>query len=100
MPPYTQWCSISENFDWGRENHPLVFLDWIPEERRGELLERARLGGPFAVIGRRRALDDSSLDWLGDMASGQLNREEQGFVYKQQWWRTGNKAVETCDPVT
>eukprot|EP00961_Rhodomonas_salina_P063733 857031-Rhodomonas_salina.2 len=34
------------------------------------------------------------------MSSGQLNREEQGFVYKPQWWRTGNKAVETCDPVT
>lgn len=34
------------------------------------------------------------------MFSEQLNQEEQAFVYKQQWWRTGNKAIETCDFIT
>eukprot|EP00961_Rhodomonas_salina_P055275 742646-Rhodomonas_salina.4 len=62
MQPYTQWCSISENFDWGLENSPLVFLDWIPDELLRELLEWA--GCSFAVGGSSSTLDDSSLDWL------------------------------------
>eukprot|EP00961_Rhodomonas_salina_P191791 2588182-Rhodomonas_salina.1 len=99
-PPYTSWCTPTEDFEWEAGQHPLILLDWIPTELQSSILERAREGGPFVVLGKRPILDDKSLDWLNNMHSDVANREGQRFVYKSQWWRTGNKAIRTCDPIT
>eukprot|EP00961_Rhodomonas_salina_P119223 1604491-Rhodomonas_salina.1 len=62
--PYTKWCSISEDFEWAPTDRPLILLDWIPVERRHQILTRARNEQAYAVLGRRKVLDEASLDWL------------------------------------
>eukprot|EP00961_Rhodomonas_salina_P293630 3933905-Rhodomonas_salina.2 len=99
-PPYTSWCTPTETFAWEAGQRPLILLDWIPTESLSSILERAREEGPFVVLGKRPILDDESLAWLNDMHSDVANLEGQRFVYKSQWWRTGNKAIRTCDPIT
>eukprot|EP00961_Rhodomonas_salina_P079255 1065338-Rhodomonas_salina.4 len=49
--PYTEWCTSAENFEWGETRSPLILIDWIPPAMRLSLLNRARDGGSFVVVG-------------------------------------------------
>eukprot|EP00961_Rhodomonas_salina_P299462 3938943-Rhodomonas_salina.1 len=66
---YTKWCSISKNFEWGPTDRPLILFDWIPIERRQQLLTKASTGHTYVVLGHCKVLDEASLDWLTQLWS-------------------------------
>eukprot|EP00961_Rhodomonas_salina_P088309 1187609-Rhodomonas_salina.1 len=89
-PPTSLWTAASEDYGLAVSTAPLVFLEWVPPDRRSEILTRCQ-SQRIGIIARRNAISSAIEANLNEEWTPHIVNGEYHFVHKPNWWLTGNQ---------
>eukprot|EP00961_Rhodomonas_salina_P304015 3941448-Rhodomonas_salina.1 len=99
-PPTELWTAAYKDFQWSDSAALLVFLEWVPPDKRAEVLSESQCQTQQVGILARHNAISSDLEQVldGDWTPHIVNRDYP-FVHKPHWWMTGNQGLDKTSDV-